>query len=233
MTEHILRALGETDERYFLAYAEKVKEKSPKRIVLRRWLSIAAAVIVIIGITLALPPVRQTLFPKTDVGVRWDFDSFEEMMGRAGSSPKGDPFKGNIPYDTHLSSLDFSRFDNEHFYICLGDWGDMAFSLAMGPPPVYVCELEKDGVAYEIAHYRSVNSMEMPERFRNTEKYPDTERVGGIPVSYQITRNRAECEFTDVTGYYKIICHTGDKKALSDIVEMLLGSPLSFSRFNY
>ncbi len=227
MTERILRALGGTDERYFLAYAEQMKGKNPKKIVLRRWLSAAAAVIVIICIAFALPPVRHTLFPEKHL--RWDFDSFEEMMERAGVSPKGDPLKGNIPYDTRLSSLDFSRFDNEHFYICLGDWGDRDgdFTLAMGPPPVYVCELERDGVAYEIAHYQSVNSMEMPERFRNTEKYPNTVSLYGLPpVSYQITRNRSECEFTDVTGYYKIICHTGDKKALSDIVEMLLGQPL-------
>ena len=36
MTERILRALNETDEQYILAYAETMKAKDPKKIVLRR-----------------------------------------------------------------------------------------------------------------------------------------------------------------------------------------------------
>ena len=223
MTERILRALGETDETYILAYAEKMKEKNPKKIVLRRWLSAAAVFVVLIGVTLALPPVRHTLFPKKSWRV--DFDSFEEMMERVGTLPEGYPERENIPYGTRLSLLDFSRFDNAGFYLRMGDWGDMSFTLAMSPPLVYVCDLEKDGVRYEIANYQSVNSLEIPEQFRNTEKYPITITVGGQSgqlVSYKILRNRIECEFTDSTGYYKIICHSGDLKDLYAVLGELL-----------
>ena len=110
MTEHILRALGETDEKYILAYAEKMKEKNPKKIVLRRWLSAAAVFVVLIGVVLALPPVRQTLFPKP--AFRRDFDSFEEMMEARGTAETD-----SFPYGTRLSALDFSRFDHTNFYI--------------------------------------------------------------------------------------------------------------------
>ena len=220
MTERILRALGETDERYFLAYAENMKVKNPKKIILRRWLSAAAVLIVLIGVVLSLPPVRQTFFQKK--GWRVDFDSFEEMMERVGTLPEGYPESENIPYGTRLSLLDFSRFDNAGFYLRMGDWGDMSYTLAVSPPLVYICDLEKDGIRYEIANYQSVNSLEIPEQFRNTEKYPITTTVDGQLISYIIMRNRIECEFTDATGYYKIICHSGDLNDLYAILGKLL-----------
>ena len=227
MTELILRALGETDERFFLAFAETMKEKSPKKIILRRWIAAAAAVIIVVGTVFALPPVWQALFQKNNgLGFVQPFDSFEEMMERAGHMEteisSGDPFR----YGTRLSLLDFSLFSRTEYYICWETKGPTEFTLAMGPPFTFVCDLKWNGVRYEIANCASDNSMDIPTHFCNTEKYANTVRMGDIVISYEIMGNRSECEFTDATGYYKIICHTGDEKALSDIVEMLLGDPL-------
>ena len=77
MTEHILRALGETEETYFLAYAETMKEKSPKKIVFRRWLSAAAAAALLIGCALLI-----FLFPQQKGIAKERYATYEEMIGK-------------------------------------------------------------------------------------------------------------------------------------------------------
>ncbi|MBQ6119610.1 MAG: hypothetical protein IJK98_10285 [Clostridia bacterium] len=225
MTDHILQALGGTDERYFLAYAETMKEKNPKKIVLRRWLSAAVAVIAVVGVVFALTPVRRALSEKNnDLGVVFRFASSEAMMmaGDAGymasASADGQP---QFPYGTRLSLLDFDRFDGTKYYICWQNRGPSDFSLAMGGPATYVCDFEKDGVRYEIAYMESVNSLEIPDHFRTETKYRNAFSTMGIAVSYEVFSDRAECEFTEKGGYYKIICHAGEE-ALFAILEDLL-----------
>ena len=223
MTERVLRALGETDEKYILAYAEKMREKNPKKIVLRRWLSAAAVFVMFIGILFTLPSVRHTLFPKNnDLGVVKQFDSYDEMMvaGDAGlfTSASAD---GQFSYGTRLSLLDFDCFDDTKYYIC---WqaGGGSFSLAgMDGPFTFVCDFKKDGVRYEIAYMESVNSLEIPEHFRTETKYQNAFSTMGIAISYEVFSDRAECEFTENGGYYKIICHSGGTDLFAVLEELL------------
>ena len=85
-----------------------------------------------------------------------------------------------------------------------------------------VCDLTKDGVRYEIANFQSSDSTAVPKPFRNMKKYTNTVTVSGILVSHESYRNRVECEFTDATGYYKIICHSGNLNDLYAILGALL-----------
>ena len=226
MTERILRALGETDERYFLAYAEKLKEKSPKKIVLRRWAAAAAAVIVIAGAVLALPPVRYALLTRP-VYHQKNFSSYTEMMQaldmdipQSGvSAEESDSPSRTFSYGSRLSLLDFDSYDAADYYVCFDQ--SRHYNLAMLPPPTFVCDRTKDGVRYEYAHYQSHLSLNIPKRFRNTEKYAYTTEIDGILLSYETFRDRAEGEFTDATGYYKIICHSPDGDVFMDCVKQL------------
>ena len=225
MTERILRALGETDEQYFLAYAESMKEKNPKKIILRRWLSAAAAVIVLVGAVLALPPVRYALLTRP-VYSQKNFSSYTEMMlALHMDTPPYDDATGSdaaswtFSYGSRLSLIDFDGYDAADYYVCYEQ--SRYYTLAMLPPPTFVCDLTKDGVRYEYVHYQSYLSLNIPKRFRNTEKYAYTTEIDGILLSYEIFRDRAEGEFTDATGYYKIICHSPDGDVFMDCVNQL------------
>ena len=187
---------------------------------------ICVLVIVIIGITFALPPVRKALSAKTnDLGVVMPFDSYEEMMiaGDAGYAA-GVSADGQLqfPYGTRLSLLDFDRFDDTKYYICWQSGGDSDFSLALGEAYAFVCDFENDGVRYEIAYMESVNSLAIPEHFRSETKYRNAFSTKGIAVSYEVFSDRTECEFTEMGGYYKIICHSDDIKDLFSVLEEML-----------
>lgn len=224
MTERILRALGETDERYFLAYAEKLKEKNPKTVVLRRWIAAAAAVIVLVGVVLALPPVRYALLTRP-VYSQKNFSSYTEMMQALDmdmppyNATESDSPSWTFSYGSRLSLLDFDSYDAADYYVCFEQ--SRHYNLAMLPPPTFVCDLTKDGVRYEYAHYLSHQAMHIPKRFRNTEKYACTVEIDGILLSYEMFRNRVEGEFTDATGYYKIICHSPDADVFMNGVKQL------------
>ena len=226
MTERILRALGETDERYFLAYAENMKAKKPKKIILRRWLSAAAVLIVLVGVVFSLPPVRYALLTRP-VYSQKNFSSYTEMMqtyymdvpeyeaGNENASPSW-----SFSYGSRLSLIDFDGCDAADYYICYEQ--SRYYNLAMLPPPTFVCDLTKGGVRYEVANFQSSASTAVPKPFRNIKKYTNTVTVNGILISYEIYRDRVECEFTDVTGYYKIICHSDDINDLYAILGELL-----------
>ena len=226
MTERILRAMGETDEQYFLAYAENMKAKNPKKIILRRWLSAAAAVIVLVGVVFSLPPVQYALLTRP-VYSQKNFSSYTEMMQalymdvppyEAGN--ENDSLSWSFSYGSRLSLLDFDSYDTADYYVCYEQ--SRYYNLAMLPPPTFVCDLTKDGVRYEVANFQSPVSTAVPKPFRNVKKYTNTVTVSGILVSYEIYRDRVECEFTDATGYYKIICHSDKRNDLYAILGKLL-----------
>lgn len=225
MTERILRALGETDERYFLAYAENMKAKNPKKIILRRWLSAAAVLIVLVGVVFSLPPVRYALLTRP-VYSQKNFASYTEMMS-ALDIPQHDTAaeryfspSQTFSYGSRLSLIDFDGCDAADYYVCFEQ--SRHNNLAMLPSPTFVCDLTKDSVRYEVANFKSPVSTAVPKPFRNIKKYNNTVTVSGILVSYEIFRDRVECEFTDVTGYYKIICHSDDINDLYAILGKLL-----------
>ena len=225
MTERILRALGETDERYFLAYAENMKAKNPKKIILRRWLSAAAVLIVLIGIVLSLPPVRYALLTRP-VYSQKNYSSYTEMMS-ALDIPLHDTAaeryfspSQTFSYGSRLSLIDFDGCDAADYYVCYEQ--SRYYTMAMLPPATFVCDLTKDGVRYEVANFKSSDSTAVPKPFRNIKKYTNTVTVNGILISYEIYRDRVECEFTDATGYYKIICHSGNLNNLHVILGKLL-----------
>ena len=225
MTERILRALNETDEQYILAYAETMKAKDPKKIVLRRWVAAAAVLIVLVGVVFSLPPVRYALLTRP-VYSQQNFSSYTEMMS-ALDIPQHDTaaeryFSSSqtFSYGSRLSLIDFDGCDAADYYVCYEQ--SRYYTMAMLPPATFVCDLTKDGVRYEVANYKSSDSTAVPKPFRNMKKYTNTRSFNGIPVSYEIFQNRVECEFTDVTGYYKIICHSGDLNDLYAILGKLL-----------
>ena len=138
MTERILRALGETDERYFLAYAENMNVKNPKKIILRRWLSAAAVLIVLVGVVLSLPPVRYALLTRP-VYTQKNFSSYTEMMS-ALDIPQHDTAAEHyyspsqtFSYGSRLSLIDFDSYDTADYYFCYEQ--SRYYSLAMVPPP--------------------------------------------------------------------------------------------------
>ena len=224
MTERVLRALGETDERYFLAYAEQLKEKNPKTIILRRWAAAAAAVIVLVGAVLSLPPVRYALQTRP-VYSQKNFSSFTEMMSALDIPQHGMSAEEYLSssqtfsYGSRLSLIDFDGYDAADYYVCYEQ--SRYYNLAMLPPATFVCDLTKDGVRYEVANFKSPDSIAVPKHFRNMKKYANTVTVDGILLSYERFRDRAECEFTDATGYYKIICHSADGDVFMDFVKQL------------
>ena len=225
MTERILRALGETDEHYFLAYAENMKAKNPKKIILRRWLSAAAVLIVLIGVVLSLPPVRCALLTRP-VYSQKNYSSYTEMMSaldipqhETSAEHYSSPSQ-TFSYGSRLSLIDFDGCDAADYYVCYEQ--SRYYTLALLPPATFVCDLTKDGVRYEVANFKSSDSTAVPKPFRNIKKYTNTVTVNGILISYEIYRDRVECEFTDVTGYYKIICHSGDLNDLYAILGKLL-----------
>ena len=233
MTERILRALGGTDEKYILAYAEKMKEKNPKKIVLRRWLSAAAVFVVLIGVTLALPPVRYALLTRP-VSSQKNFSSFTEMMSawdvpqQGNAAGEDNSGSWTFSYRTRLSLLDFDGYDAADYYTCYEQ--SRYYTLAMLPPLTFVCDLTKDGVRYEIANFKSSDSAAVPKHFRNMKKYANTVAFDGILISYEKFRDRVECEFTDDTGYYKIICHSADWNVFKDCLKQLfIGHDVFFS----
>ena len=86
-------------------------------------------------------------------------------------------------------------------------------------------ETSSSGMTMNTADFSEQNfsaSTAVPKPFRNIKKYTNTVTVNGILISYEIYRDRVECEFTDVTGYYKIICHSGDLNDLYAILGKLL-----------
>ncbi|MBQ6119599.1 MAG: hypothetical protein IJK98_10230 [Clostridia bacterium] len=224
MTERILRALNETDEQYILAYAETMKAKDPKKIVLRRWIAAAAAVLVLVGVVFSLPPVRYALLTRP-VYSQQNFSSFTEMMSALDipqhetSTEQYSSPSQTFSYGSRLSLIDFDSYDAADYYFCYEQ--SRYYTLAM-LPLTFVCDLTKDGVRYEVANYKSSDSTAVPKPFRNMKKYTNTLTVNGILISYENYRDRVECEFTDATGYYKIICHSGDLNDLYAILGKLL-----------
>ncbi len=222
MTERILRALGETDERYFLTYAENMKVKNPKKIILRRWLSAAAAIFLLFGGIFAYLQARYQIIPQVNL-FRVDFLSFEEMMEAACRSPEGYHVNSSgIPYETRLSALDYNSFDNVSFYMCYEEPKKNDYSLAASSSWTYVCEGTKNGVLYEIVYVESGDLADLPNCFHPTSQYSRLLSVAGHRVSYSSFWNRSECAFVDGTGYYKVICHSNDLDNLFAILKDLI-----------
>lgn len=218
MTKRILRALGETDERYFLAYAESIKKKDPKKIVMRRWAAAAAAMLIFVSTICFFLQIQHHIFTKKGF-VRFDYLSFEDMMD-AESRP-ADGYGSGIPYETRLSSLDFNSFDNVHYFICYEESKNQDFTMAMSTPFTYVCEGTKEGIQYEIAYHASADLTGLPKRFHPTRNHKKKVFVAEHMVYFLTHWNRSEGEFVDETGYYKIICYSKNTDDLFAVLKDL------------
>ena len=208
MTERILRALGETDEKYILAYAGKMKEKNPKKIVLRRCLSVAAAVTILVGCISFL-----FLYPHQKGIKKEKYSNYEDMINRT---------YGYV-VDTHLSSLNFEEYDKVKYfcYVNHTNQSDM-FEVS------YVVTLYKERTKTEILflpatiHYEYNLSYFLPEITNAEEEYTEEMELNGTLVRYGQEKDRVFGAFEDETGFYKIICHSNQIIMFENIVTDLL-----------
>lgn len=207
MTERVLRALGATDERYFLAYAEQMKDKNPKKIVLGRWFFGAAAMMLLIGSVLLFFPVsRQKGISKMQ------FTSYEEMVSKT---------YGEI--DTHLSSLHFDGYDKVGYcaYLYHKHASDMLeasylITLHQGTTRTEILYLPKT------ANYE-VNLNDFIRKITNAEEpYTGVMEFGNIMIRYGQGNDRVFGEWHDETGYYKIVCYSNQRDIFETVLTDLL-----------
>jgi len=206
LTESVLRALGGTDERYFLAYAETMKEKHPKKIVLRRWLSAAAVIILATSLfTLFLLPRQKEITKET-------FSNYKDMIYQT---------YGRI--DTHLASLPFEEYEKVRYdcYVRHSHSSDMLVAS-------YVITLYNNQTKTEILFLPAVSNQEyyrthfIPEITNAEEHYTETMKRNDIVIRYGQENDRVFGEWEDETGYYKIICYSNQRDVFETVLTDLL-----------
>jgi len=217
MTERIITSFGEIDEKYLILYQRKKNDYQRSKRISRRWISIAAVLVLILGGTLLVQLSDQS-GNKEPVLEKESYHSYGEMIEEAKKWSKEYNNTSNIHLPNTISDL---YTDMDYYSYSKSNTGNSAEVVGK----IYVVVLKRDAAQIKIIFQPLQNDYYIRSGiFDSAIDYDDSTTINGITVSFKKIDGVIKGYFSDESGEYFIQYNSMNKE---DFVAYL------YELFNY
>ena len=197
MTERIITSLSEIDEKHIISYQRKKNDYQRSKRIPRRWISIAAVLVLIFGGALLVKYFNQS-YNKEPMLTKESYLSYDEMIEEAKEWAKEYNNTSNIHLPNNISDL----YTDLDFY-SYSERNTVNISAIIGK--IYVVALKKETTQIRIIYQPLQNDYYLRFGIFNSDiEYDDSTTIHGITVSFKQLDGVIEGYFSDKSGDYYI-----------------------------
>lgn len=205
MTERIITSLSEIDEMHLILYQRKKNDYQRSKRIIRRWISIAAVLVLILGGTLLVQIFNQS-GNKEPVLAKESYNSYGEMIGEAKKWSDEYNNTSNIHLPNNISDLDT---DVDFFSYSKSNTGNSAEVIGK----IYVVVLKRNAALIKIIYQPLQNDYYIRAGIYNSDiDYDDSKTINSITVSFKQFDGVIKGYFSDESGEYFIQYNSMNKE---------------------